>query len=63
MITMMIIKSTFMFKNINYILFISRSKKAGRFEKLLGFARIHSIVARDSVSLSCATTPHPAFKS
>ena len=29
-------------------------KKAGRFEKLLGFAR-------GSVSLSCATTPHPAF--
>ena len=29
-----------------------RSKKAGRFEKLLGFARSHSIVARGSVSLS-----------
>ena len=35
-----------------------RSKKAGRFEKLLGFARSHSIVTRGSVSLSCATTPH-----
>ena len=28
----------------------SRSKKAGRFEKLLGFARSHSIVTRGSVS-------------
>ena len=35
-----------------------RSKKAGNFEKLLGFARSHSIVTRGSVSLSCATTPH-----
>ena len=36
------------------------SKKAGRFEKLLGFARSHSIVTRGSMSLSCATTPHPS---
>ena len=36
-----------------------RSEKAGRCEKLLGFARSHSIVTRGSVSLSCATTPHP----
>ena len=36
-----------------------RSKNAGRFEKLLGFARSHFIVTRGSVSLSCATTPHP----
>ena len=35
-------------------------EKAGRFEKLLGFARSHSIVTRDSVSLSCATTQHPS---
>ena len=35
-----------------------RSKKAGRFEKLLGFGRSHFIAARGSVSLSCATTPH-----
>ena len=27
-------------------------------EKLLGFARIHSIVKRGSASLSCATIPH-----
>ena len=32
----------------------SRSKKAGRFEKLLGIARSHSIVICGSVSLSCA---------
>ena len=36
------------------------SKKAGRFEKLLGFARSHSIVTIGSVSLSCATTLHPS---
>ena len=35
-----------------------RSKKAGRFEKLLGFARSYSIVTRGSVSLSCANTLH-----
>ena len=35
-----------------------RSKKAGRFDKLLGFTRSHSIVTRGSASLSCATTPH-----
>ena len=28
-----------------------KSKKAGRFKKLLGFARSHSIVTRGSVSL------------
>ena len=39
-----------------------RYKKAGWFEKLLGFAMSHSIVTRSSVSLSCATTsPLPAF--
>ena len=38
-----------------------RSKKAGRFEKLHGFARSHFIVTRGSVSLSCATTPHPSY--
>ena len=36
-----------------------RSKKAGRFLKLFGFSRSHSIVTRGSVSLSCAPTPHP----
>ena len=36
-----------------------RSKKAGRFEKFLGFAMRHSIVTRGSVSLLCATTPQP----
>ena len=36
------------------------SKKTGRFEKLLGFARSHSIVIRGSVSLLCAITPHPS---
>ena len=33
-----------------------RSKKAGRFEKLLGLTGIHPIVTRDSVSFSCTTT-------
>ena len=37
-----------------------RSKKAGRYEKLLGFARSRSIVTRGSVSLSCATRPYPS---
>ena len=37
-----------------------RSKKAERFEKLLRFDRSHYIVTRGSVSLSCATTPHPS---
>ena len=37
-----------------------RSEKAGRFEKLLSFAMSHSIVTLGSVSLSCATTPHPS---
>ena len=36
------------------------STKAGRFEKLLGFARSHSIVTRGSVSLLCTTSPHPS---
>ena len=36
-----------------------RSKEAGRFEKLLDFARSHFILTRDLVSLSCATTQHP----
>ena len=39
----------------------SRSEKAGRFEKLLGIARSHSIVTRGSVSLSSAITPHFLF--
>ena len=34
-----------------------RSKKAGRFEKPLSFARSHFIVTRDSLSPSRATTP------
>ena len=37
-----------------------RSKKTGRFEKLLGFSRSHLIVTRGSVSLSCASAPHPS---
>ena len=37
-----------------------RSKKTGRFEKLLGFTRGRSIVTRGSVTLSCATKPHPS---
>ena len=35
-----------------------RSKKAGRFEIILDFARSHSIVPHGSVSFSCASTPH-----
>ena len=35
-------------------------KKVGRFEKLLSFGRSHSIVALGSLSLSCATIPHPS---
>ena len=39
-----------------------RCKKAGIFEKLLAFARSHSIVTRGSVSLSFASTSHsPCF--
>ena len=38
-----------------------RSKKAGRYEKLLGFDMIHTIVTLDSVSLSSATTPHLSY--
>ena len=45
-------------KSINYYIVRLRSKKAGRFEKLLGFARSYSIVTRGSVSLSCATSTH-----
>ena len=37
-----------------------RSKKAGRFETLLGFARSHFIVTRGSMSLSRATTLQPS---
>ena len=40
-----------------------RSKKAGRLEKLPGFARSPSIVTRASVSLSSGTTPHPSYLS
>ena len=36
------------------------SRKAGRSETLFRFANSHSIVTRGSVSLSCATTPHPS---
>ena len=32
-------------------------KKAGRFERLLGFARSHFIVSRGSVSLPCTLPP------
>ena len=38
-----------------------RSKKAGRFEKLLGFARSHSIATRGSVCLSFPHHTLPAF--
>ena len=38
-----------------------RSKKAGWLVKLLDDGRSHSILPRGSVSLSCATKPHPAF--
>ena len=37
-----------------------RSKKAGRFDKLLCFARSHFVVTGGSVSLSCATRLHPS---
>ena len=54
-------KKAFIWSNLvhNYQLLLG-SEKAGRFEKLLGFARSHFIVTRGSVSLSCATTPHPS---
>ena len=48
------------FKVSQKIIKTLRSKKAGRFEKLLGFARSHSIVTRGSVNLSCANTWHPS---
>ena len=35
-------------------------RKITGFEKLLGFGRSHSFVTRGSVTLSCATTPHPS---
>ena len=38
-----------------------RYEKAGRFEKLLGFAKTHSFVTHGSVRLSCATTAHLLF--
>ena len=37
-----------------------RSKNAGIFEKLIGFARSHFIVTRGAVSLPCATRLHPS---
>ena len=37
-----------------------RSKKAGRFKNLLGFARSNSIVTRRSVSLSCCMSHAPS---
>ena len=37
-----------------------RSKKAGRSEKLLGFARSLFFVTRGSVSLSSNNSPHPS---
>ena len=43
------------------ILLPLRSKKAGRFEKLLGFSRSPFFVTSGSLSLSCTTTPHPSF--
>ena len=43
----------------NILILSLRSRKAGRFQKLLGFAKSHSIVTRGSVSLTCATKPHP----
>ena len=36
-----------------------RSKNTGKFEKLLGFTRSHSIMTRGLVSVSGANTPHP----
>ena len=36
------------------------SEKAGRFEKLFGFARSHSFVILGSVSIFCATVSHPS---
>ena len=38
----------------------AQAKKAGIFEKLLDFSGKHSIVTHGSVSLSCATSPHPS---
>ena len=48
-------------KFIFYHIFIIslESIKAGRSERLFRFANSHSITTRESVSLSCATTPHP----
>ena len=42
---------------INFIKLPFKSQKAGGIEKLLGFAKNHSIVTPSSVSLSSATTP------
>ena len=41
--------------------FLDPKIKTERVEKLLGFARSHSIVTRGSVSLSCAATLHSSF--
>ena len=43
----------YFFENLSSI----NIKKAGRFKKLLGFARSHSILRHGLVSLSCATSP------
>ena len=37
-----------------------KSRKPGRFKKLLDFARSHFIMTRGLVSLSRATAPHPS---
>ena len=62
-IEMFISKSSsiwFMHGNFCSLPVLLRSKKAGRFWKLLGFPRSHFIVTRISVSLSCATRSHPS---
>ena len=54
-----LLKIHYILTDINFINLIPlRSTKAGRFEKLLCFARSQSVVARGSVNLSCPTSPH-----
>ena len=48
-------------KKIDKLYLPLTSKKAGRSDRLLGFARSLYIVTRDSASLLCATTPHPSY--
>ena len=50
----------FSLKTSSIVLIPLKSKKAGRFEILLGFAGSHSIATRGLVSLSRATTPQPS---